>query len=82
MEVSGQLHAPATLLPGKSPPGTLWVGGWVGPRASLAAVKKRKILTLPGVKPSRPARSPSLYRLNYLDFISTSVNTLRGCRNG
>jgi hypothetical protein len=31
MEVSGQLHAPAALPPGKEPPGTHWIGGWVGP---------------------------------------------------
>jgi len=30
MEMSGQLHAPATLLPGKEPPDTHWIGGWLG----------------------------------------------------
>jgi hypothetical protein len=43
MEVSGQLHAPAALPPGKEPPGAHWIGGWVGPRAVLDAVVKRKI---------------------------------------
>jgi hypothetical protein len=43
MEVSGQLHAPAALPPGKDPPGTRWIGGWVGPRAVLEAVVKRNI---------------------------------------
>jgi hypothetical protein len=43
MEVSGQLHAPATLPPEKEPPDTQWIGGWVGPRAVLDAVFKRKI---------------------------------------
>jgi hypothetical protein len=43
MEVSGQLHARAALLLGKVPPGTHWIGGWVGPRAVLDAVVKRKI---------------------------------------
>jgi hypothetical protein len=43
MEVSGQLYAPAALPPGKDPPGTHWKGGWVGPRAVLDAVVKRKI---------------------------------------
>jgi hypothetical protein len=42
MEVSGQLHAPAALPQGKSP-GTHWIGGWVGSRAILDAVVKRKI---------------------------------------
>jgi len=35
MEVSGQLHAPAALLP--------VIGGWVGPRAGLDTVSKREI---------------------------------------
>jgi hypothetical protein len=44
MEVGGQLHALAALPPEKEPlPGTHWIGGWVGPRAVLDAVMKRKI---------------------------------------
>jgi hypothetical protein len=43
MEVSGQLHSPATLPPGKEPLGTHWVGGWMGPSAGLEMVVKRKI---------------------------------------
>jgi hypothetical protein len=42
MEVSGQLHAPAALLPGERAPGTRWIVGWVGPRAGLNGVEKRK----------------------------------------
>jgi len=38
MEVSGQLHAPAALLPRKESPGTHWIGGWVGPRAGILTV--------------------------------------------
>jgi hypothetical protein len=38
MEVSGQLHAPAALPPEKE--------GWVGSRAVLDAVVKRKIPSL------------------------------------
>jgi hypothetical protein len=47
MEVSGQLNAPATLPPRKDPRYTLdsWIGGWVGPRAGLDMVVKRKILS-------------------------------------
>jgi hypothetical protein len=45
MEVSDQLHAPAPLPPGERTAGTRWVGGWVGPRAYLDAVKKRKSLS-------------------------------------
>jgi hypothetical protein len=43
MEVNGQLRAPAALPSGKDPPGTHWIGDWVGPRAVLDAVVKRKI---------------------------------------
>jgi hypothetical protein len=43
MEVSDQLHAPAALPPGKQ---LLVAGGWVGPRAVLDAVVKRKIPSL------------------------------------
>jgi len=42
MDVSGQLHAPAALPPGKKHR-THYIGGWVGPRASLDTVSKRKI---------------------------------------
>jgi hypothetical protein len=50
-------------------PGTHWIGGWVGPRAGLNAVVKRKIPS-PQQKsnPRTPivqARSPVLYRLSY-----------------
>jgi len=39
MEVSGQLHTPAALPPGKEP----WTGDWVGPTAVPDVVVKRKI---------------------------------------
>jgi hypothetical protein len=65
--MSGQLHVPAALPPEKEP-GTHWIGGWVGPRASLGNVKKKKLLTLPGLE-LRPLGGPalrqSLYRLRY-----------------
>jgi hypothetical protein len=48
--LSGQLHAPATLPPGKEPPDTRWIEGWVGPRGGLDDVEKRKFLTLPGLE--------------------------------
>jgi hypothetical protein len=43
MEVSGLLHASAALCPGKKPLAP-WIGGWVGPRASLDVLEKRKIV--------------------------------------
>jgi hypothetical protein len=54
-------------------PSIYWIGGWVGPRASLDAAEKRKFLTLPGLelRPlGRPARSQSLYRLRYPDSLA------------
>jgi hypothetical protein len=39
MEVSGQLHAPAALLPSERAHGTHWTGGWMDPRAGLDAVE-------------------------------------------
>jgi hypothetical protein len=41
LEVSGQFIAAAALSPGKSP-STHWKGSWVGPRAGLDAVAKKK----------------------------------------
>jgi hypothetical protein len=41
MEVSGQLHALAALTPGRAP-GTHWIGGWMGLKASLDVVGKKK----------------------------------------
>jgi hypothetical protein len=40
MEASGQLYIPA---PGKERLVPNFIGGWVGPRAGLDAVEKRKI---------------------------------------
>jgi len=45
MGMSGQLHAPAALPPRETSPSTHWIGGWVGPRAVLDMVVRRKIPT-------------------------------------
>jgi hypothetical protein len=60
--MSGQLDAPGRFTLGERAPGTHWIGGWVGPRASLDGAEKRKFLTLPGLEHrpfGRPARSQS-----------------------
>jgi hypothetical protein len=46
---------------------THWIGGWLGPRAGLDAVEKRKILHCRESNPGCPTDSPSLYRLSYPD---------------
>jgi hypothetical protein len=42
IEEVGQLQAPRYFIPGKRAPGTHWIGGWMGPRASFYMVLKRK----------------------------------------
>jgi hypothetical protein len=44
--------------PGRFIPGTHWIGGWVGPRAGLDDMEKRKFLTLPGLE-FRPLGRPA-----------------------
>jgi len=51
MEVSGQPHALAALFLGKEFPSTHWIGGWVGPRAGLDVVAKKKSLPMLGIEP-------------------------------
>jgi hypothetical protein len=51
---------PGRFTPEEKAPGTHWIEGWVGPRASVDDVEKRKFLTLPGlelVPLCRPARN-------------------------
>jgi hypothetical protein len=59
---------PGRFTPEERIPGTHWMGGWVGSRAGMNDVEKRKLLTLPGfeLRPlGRPTRRQSLYRLSY-----------------
>jgi hypothetical protein len=53
---------PRHLYPLRQSPETYWTGGSVGPRIGLGAAKRRKIEHR---FLDRPARSTSLYRLNY-----------------
>jgi hypothetical protein len=75
----GQLHAPVTLPPGTEPPGTHWIGGWVGSRADLDDMEKLKFLPPPGLelRPlGRPACSATIYRLRIptLKFRGIALN--------
>jgi hypothetical protein len=70
--MSGQLHAPAALHPGKSPryPLDRRLGG---PQGRSGRHGEEKILDPTGtqLRPlGRPARSQSLYRLRYLGSIT------------
>jgi hypothetical protein len=59
----------SVLRPGPFTTFAHWVGGWVGPRASLDDTEKWKLFVLPGLefRPlSRPARDQSLHLLKYL----------------
>jgi hypothetical protein len=60
---------PNRFTPGERAPGTHWIGGWVGSRAGLDGVEKRKFLILPGLELQLlglPAHRQFLYRLRYL----------------
>jgi hypothetical protein len=54
MRVGGQRHAPATLSPGKRL-GTHFIGGWVGPRASMNVCGKGRPTGIGS--PVRPAHT-------------------------
>jgi hypothetical protein len=64
---------PGSFATGETAPGVHCIGGWVGPRAGLEDVEKRKLLTLPGLE-LRPARSRSVYRLSYPGFAASEYN--------
>jgi hypothetical protein len=51
----------------KAPP-THWIGGWVGPRAGLKDMEKRKFLTLPGLE-IRPLGCSANYVFKLLNCI-------------
>jgi hypothetical protein len=52
---------PGRFTPRERAPGTHWIGGWVGLRATLDAVVKRKFSIPNRVTPDHLARSPALY---------------------
>jgi hypothetical protein len=64
--VGGEWSAsrPDRFTSGERAPGTYWKGSWVGSRAGLNDVEKRKFMTPQGLELRplcRPARSQSLY---------------------
>jgi hypothetical protein len=61
--------SPGRFVPGERAIGTYWIGGWVGPKAGLDAVRCPYWESNYG----RSARSPSLYRLSYPDSVLPEV---------
>jgi hypothetical protein len=55
------------------PPGTHWIGGWVGPKTGLNDVEKRNISPLPGLKLQPPWPSSP-----YPVSVPTSLSLLLG----
>jgi hypothetical protein len=80
MEVSGQLHAPGRFTPKERAPGTHWIGRWVGSRAVLDAVVKRKI---PSLRRESNTRTPIVQPLvqRYTDWAITALTNLLHDRN-
>jgi hypothetical protein len=54
---------PGHFIPRERAPGTHWIGGWVGPRAVLDAVVKRKI---PSPRRETNRRTPSIMSIIWL----------------
>jgi hypothetical protein len=46
---------PRPLYPWNRAPGTHWIGGWVGPRASLDDVEKKKFIEFIGTRTPTPS---------------------------
>jgi hypothetical protein len=65
--------------PGSFNPGTHWMGVWVGLRADLDTVEKRKILPCRKSNPARPTHGPSLYRLHNFT-VQISLHPIKGVR--
>jgi hypothetical protein len=72
--VSGQLHVPAALPPGKSP-GTHWTAGWLDPQSGSGKREEETVLTLGlELRPfGRPDRSQSLCRLRHPGSLNLGV---------
>jgi hypothetical protein len=71
MEVRGQFYASTALRWVEIAPVTHWIGVWVGSRASLHDVERRKLLPLKGLEFKsfwRPVRQQSSDRLRYPGF--------------
>jgi hypothetical protein len=84
MGVSGQHRLGRAFPPGKGPPSTHWLGGWVGLRAGLDARDRRKILfPCRGSNLDRPIVQPVVrhYTASYRGskYSLTDCNSVRAC---
>jgi hypothetical protein len=69
---------PGRFTPRERTPGTHWIGGWVGPRSVLDAVKKRKI---PSPRRESNPRTPIVQPVaqRYTDGAITALNVNNIC---
>jgi hypothetical protein len=75
MEVSGHLHAPAALPPGKEPLVPIGLEPALPPEPVLDAVVKKKILATAGTRTTdHPARSPALLDLCQRWYPTTTLH--------
>jgi hypothetical protein len=70
---------PSRFSPKERSPGTHWIGGWVGPRAVLDAVVKRKIPSpRREAKPRTPVVQPVVQRYTDWDITALTSVTIKG----
>jgi hypothetical protein len=70
--MSGKLHAPVVLTPGKERvPGTHWIGDTVDPRTGLDDMEKLEFLTLPGLELRPLGRQPVARR--HTDYATVRI---------
>jgi hypothetical protein len=71
---------PGRFTPRERAPGTAWIGGWVGPRAVLYAVVKRKI---PSPRRESNPRTPIVQSVaqRYTDWAITALGLTLYTRN-
>jgi hypothetical protein len=67
---------PDRFTPRERAPGTHWIGGWVGPRAVVDAVVKRKI---PSPRRESSPRTPIVQPVaqRYADWATTALEGVR-----
>jgi hypothetical protein len=65
MGVSGQRHAPAALYLREKDPGTHWIGSWVGLRAGLDIVARRKSFASAENRTRSSSPCQTVYLLSY-----------------